>query len=91
MESEGYTDLLKVLQRPINCLTDQDRNIRRGGLTTLLQELPKVSKENQIRILMNTNLCKNIVHSIDDPIENNREMALNIIEKLIVGADLKKE
>jgi hypothetical protein len=35
MEGEDYTTLLQNLQRPINCLTDQDRNIRKGGLTTL--------------------------------------------------------
>ena len=35
MEADDYASLLQTLQRPINCLTDQDRHIRKGGLTTL--------------------------------------------------------
>jgi len=35
MESEDYTAFEQQLQRPINCLLDPDRNIRKGGLVTL--------------------------------------------------------
>lgn len=32
---EQYHTLLQRVQRPINCLTDEDRNIRRNGLSSL--------------------------------------------------------
>jgi len=35
MENEDYSSLVQLMQRSINCLTDQDRNIRKTGLTTL--------------------------------------------------------
>jgi hypothetical protein len=63
---------LQGLQRSINCLTDQDRNIRRGGLSTLLKELERTNKQNQIKILTSTNLSKNLLYTLNDPIEANR-------------------
>ena len=44
MEHDPYQALLLNLQRPINCLTDQDRHTRRQGLDTLHKELKKTSK-----------------------------------------------
>jgi hypothetical protein len=90
MEGEDYTTLLQNLQRPINCLTDQDRNIRKGGLTTLFKELEKASKQNQVKMLTSTNLSKNLLFTLCDPIEANRESTLNLLEKLLAN-DLKKD
>ena len=70
---------MQILQRSINCLTDQDRNIRRGGLTALLKELEKTSKANQVRLLTSTNLSKNLLYTLNDPIEANRETTLNLL------------
>lgn len=33
--SEEFQKVLQVLQRPINCLADDDRNIRLGGLNAI--------------------------------------------------------
>lgn len=35
MENEDYSSLVQLVQRFINCLTDQDRNIRKTGLSSL--------------------------------------------------------
>ena len=66
MESEEYTSLILNLQRPINCLVDPDRNIRRSGLDTLNRELFKSPKDIQLRVFLNTNLGKNLVHTLND-------------------------
>lgn len=68
MDNEDFTLLIQNLQRPINCLTDQDRNIRKNGLSTLLKEISKTNKSYQIKILLTTNLNKNLLHTLNDPI-----------------------
>lgn len=68
MENEDFTLILQNLQRPINCLTDQDRNIRKNGLSTLLKEIAKINKTYQIKIFLTTNLNKNLIHTLNDPI-----------------------
>ena len=78
MDNEDFTLILQNLQRPINCLTDQDRNIRKNGLSTLRKEIAKVNKNYQIRILLTTNLNKNLIHTLNDPIEANREITLQL-------------
>jgi hypothetical protein len=72
MENDPYQALVLTLQRPINCLVDPDRNIRRQGLDTLLKELKKTSKEYQTRLFTTSHLPKNLIHTLSDPIENNR-------------------
>lgn len=44
----------------------------------------------QIKILLNTNLGKNLVHTLNDLIEMNREITLNIFEKIFTGAEFKR-
>jgi hypothetical protein len=90
MESEEYTSLILNLQRPINCLVDPDRNTRRSGLDTLNRELFKSPKDIQLRVLLNTNLGKNLVHTLNDLIEINREITLNIFEKLFTASEFKR-
>jgi len=86
MESEDYGTLLQLLQRSINCLTDQDRNIRKTGIVTLTKELDKTTKYNQIKMLTTTNLAKNLIHTLNDPIEANRELTIALMQKLLKGA-----
>lgn len=35
METDKFQAALQILQRPINCLVDDDRNIRKEGLSTI--------------------------------------------------------
>lgn len=35
IDEAGYQKVLQHLQRPINCLADEDRNIRKSGLDTI--------------------------------------------------------
>jgi hypothetical protein len=91
MESEDYGSLVQVTQRSINCLLDQDRNIRKTGLSSLAKELGRVPKSAQLRLLLTTNLCKNLLHTLNDPIEANRELALALLQQLLRGADLRRE
>lgn len=82
--------VLQSLQRSINCLTDQDRNIRKSGLVALLREVERTSKHNQVRLLASTNLPKNLMYTLNDPIEANRETTLNLLERLLRN-ELRKE
>lgn len=44
MDESEYQRVLQVLQRPINCLADEDRNIRKSGLDVIKKELVTMSK-----------------------------------------------
>jgi hypothetical protein len=48
---DDFQSLLQELQRPINCLVDDDRNIRRGGLTTIKQRIKGASKDHILKLL----------------------------------------
>ena len=79
MLNEDFTVIVQNLHRPINCLIDQDRNIRKSGLQTILKEIPKIHKHHQTKILLTTHLNKNLLHTLSDPIEANREISLQIL------------
>lgn len=44
MNSGDFQAILQHLQRPINCLADEDRNIRKSGLDTIKKQLSSISK-----------------------------------------------
>lgn len=67
MDSD-YQTILQALQRPINCLTDQDRHTRQEGLRTLARELTRLSTEQLARLFANSHLTKNLIHTLADPI-----------------------
>jgi hypothetical protein len=35
MSATEFQKILQILQRPINCLADEDRNTRKGGLDAI--------------------------------------------------------
>jgi hypothetical protein len=72
MEQEEYQQIVQTLQRPINCLTDDDRNIRKNGLTSISVEVNKMNKANFIKIFTTTNLAKYLIRIYNDKIEANR-------------------
>jgi hypothetical protein len=55
-----------------------------------MKELEKTSRHNQIKILTSTNLSKNLLYTLNDPIEINREITLNLLEKMMKDSGLKK-
>lgn len=92
MEDQEFTLFLQNLQRAINCLTDHDRNIRTQGLTTLEAELRKSPQHYRLRLFESSHLGRNLMHTLRDPIEKNRELALNVIELVVQGSSpLRKE
>lgn len=44
MIPEDFQQILQHLQRPINCLADDDRNIRKNGLDTIKKSMNTMSK-----------------------------------------------
>lgn len=91
MENDPFHAFLQNLQRPINCLTDQDRNTRKQGLNTIQNEIKKASKEYQYKLITSSHLPKNLIHTLSDPIENNRELTLNILGLIIEGTELSRD
>lgn len=58
----------------------KDRNLRKKGLTNILNGL--FSKENDTKLIIyifQVSLAKNLLKVIDDKIEKNREMVYNIL------------
>lgn len=85
MQSSDFQTLSQNLQRPINCLLDPDRYIRKQGLEALHKALKAAPQDHQLKLLESTHLAKNLIHTLSDPIENNRELTLNIWEGIVQG------
>ena len=87
IEDPAFAQLLQTLQRPINCIIDevvsglkQNRNTRLEGLTTVKKELQK-NEDMLVKVIERTALAKNLRKALEDVIENNRKIALDILER----------
>lgn len=76
MDESEYQRVLQVLQRPINCLADEDRNIRKSGLDVIKKELVTMSKDNVLKLFNETKLTAMLIKVTNDKIENNRQVGL---------------
>lgn len=84
VDSHKVEEILQIYQRDINCLLDEDRNLRKRGLLSLRNGLfdKQIGTDYLIHIFEN-NLCKNLLKIYDDKIESNRELAYTILEKYL--------
>ncbi|CAD8095342.1 unnamed protein product [Paramecium sonneborni] len=72
-------DQIKLLQRDINCIIDQDRNLRKSGLAKL-QDFFKIKQNAPERIyIFDAYALKNLLRVFEDSVERNREAAINIV------------
>ncbi|KAL4472321.1 hypothetical protein ABPG72_002804 [Tetrahymena utriculariae] len=86
-QSAAYEELVKNYQRDINCLIDDDRNLRKKGLTTILKQTFATSTPTkELLQFFQINVLKNLLRTIDDSIEKNRELAQNIIQQFYIRA-----
>ncbi|KAL4450906.1 hypothetical protein ABPG74_011748 [Tetrahymena malaccensis] len=84
-QSAAYEELVKNYQRDINCLVDDDRNLRKKGLTTILKQAFATSTPTkELLQFFQINVLKNLLRTIDDSIEKNRELAQNIIQSFCI-------
>jgi len=83
---ELYDDLQKQFQRDINCLTDEDRNIRFKGLNNINQQLFTSTRDRAaIARLFEKNLLRNVIRLMDDKVEKHKTISLEILNKKILG------
>jgi len=81
MDTE-HTDLQKHLQRDINCLTEEDRNLRLKGLNNIKDGLFKPeNSQADIQSVFEKGLLKNILLVTTDKVGKHRDLALQIIQK----------
>jgi len=79
---EEEFELQKVFQRDINCLVDEDRNLRRRGLDNLNKGLFKSENpEQDILQLFRRALLRNLLKVLSDKVEKNRELGIQILSK----------
>jgi len=83
---QAFEDLQKQFQRDINCLSDEDRNIRLRGLTNINTQLFAPQNDQQsILKLFDRVLLKNVLRLMDDKVEKHKAIALDILNKKIPG------
>jgi len=81
---ELYDDLQKQFQRDINCLTDEDRNIRFKGLNNINQQLFTSTRDRAaIARLFEKNLLRNVIRLMDDKVEKHKTISLEILNKFL--------
>jgi hypothetical protein len=79
---EEEFELQKVFQRDINCLVDEDRNLRRRGLDNLNKGLFKSeNSEQDVLQLFRRALLRNLLKVLSDKVEKNRELSIQILSK----------
>jgi len=67
----------------INCLNDQDRNIRKQGLIKINKELLSTPHKEYVQQLLSQSLMNSLLKTLEDPIEKHREMTISLFEKLL--------
>jgi len=79
---EEEFELQRVFQRDINCLVDEDRNLRRRALDSLNKGLFKSEhSEQDILQLFKRSLLRNLLRVVSDKVEKNRELSIQILAK----------
>jgi hypothetical protein len=64
-------------------LVDDDRGIRRGGLTTIKQRIKPVQKDHLMKLMLETRLTNLLAKTTGDKIEAIRQLTLECIEMVI--------
>jgi len=84
ISAQAFEDLQKQFQRDINCLSDEDRNIRLRGLTNINTQLFAPQNDQQsILKLFDRVLLKNVLRLMDDKVEKHKAIALDILNKFL--------
>lgn len=82
---ESYESFRLKFQRAINRVNDKDRNTRKRGLQSLLDELPWNDEfQSDHMQIMSQDIFGLVVTRISDPVEKCRELSLCICEKLVM-------
>ena len=87
MSIDGLPAPLAGMQRDINCLTDPDRNTRKRGLESIKKALlgGKQLAEDVASSCLEL-LHRPLMKLMDDPVEKNRELALQLLHGLLLLA-----
>jgi hypothetical protein len=77
-------ELTRSFQRDINCLTDEDRNIRAKGLNNINANIfAPTNDKAAITKLFEKNLLRNVLRLLEDKVGKHREIALDVLNKFI--------
>lgn len=90
-ESEAYKEFDLRHNRAINMLSDADRNIRRQALNEFKKAVSQQLNKEILQVFYQDKLCKRLVICLEDPIEKNREIAIEILTESIEKVGLKDE
>lgn len=79
--NEVVSDFNRSVQRHLNCLTDENRNVRRKALCAIEDEFIKynLTQEN-FEIIFTSTILNHLLKSFTDTVEKCREISLTIIE-----------
>lgn len=87
VQDTEVTDVIKVLQRDINSLKDENRGTRRRALQNIKKALQrsysKFKKSKNCHILFYSYLCQPLLDTFSDAVENCRESAVEIVSDAI--------
>jgi len=90
-ESEAYKDFEQRHNRHLNMLSDGDRNIRKQALAELKQAVAQQQDSGVLEVFYQDKLCRRLVICLEDPIEKNRELAIEIVTLAIDKVGLHEE
>jgi len=78
-EEETYETVLKSLQRHINCLSDDNKAIRRRGLSGIEKETIKNQLGGTVLQSLSLHVLKPLLKCLADSSESNREFATELL------------
>lgn len=83
MSDETAEQFFHRFAHDINCLSDQDRAVRKQGLEKIKKELFTTSNKEHIHQLLSQSLMSPLLKCIEDPIEKHRDIAIQIFETIL--------
>ena len=91
MEEETPDAIVNKFRHDINCLSDKDRAIRKGGLEKINKELFKIKKKENLEMLLTQYLMNPLIKMLEDQIEKHRETTINLLTKIVKEVDLERK
>ncbi|KAM3147877.1 hypothetical protein pb186bvf_000205 [Paramecium bursaria] len=73
------SEQIKLIQRDINCMIDQDRNIRRQGISKINDYFKDHSNPQDKILIFDGYIIKNVLRALEDQVEKHRELTLQLI------------
>ena len=92
MEDASMENVLKNIARHINCLSDENRNVRKRALEGITKETLKLEEPlspDVLQTILYNSLLKSYLKLFSDPVEKCRQLALNYVDNCLQIIDNK--